>query len=156
MLSHKKGQSTNSEMKSPDQVPKKADQEGLANFSTLHLSRILYFKCFISSLKNARAFLPQNPLEGTQTFIKICVFRNLLHLLLPWALRRRRSNVSHVPCCGRCLQLVGRDPQKLFTFHFGNTLDFFSLWTIIFCVPSVDWLVFIWTLELLVRCLTTT
>lgn len=26
---------------------------------------------------------------------------------------------------GRCLQVAGRDPQKLSTFHFGSILDFF-------------------------------
>lgn len=47
-------------MKSLDPEPKKADQEGPTNLSTLHLK---IFKGFVSSLKNVRAFPPQNPFE---------------------------------------------------------------------------------------------
>lgn len=123
VLSHHKGQSTNSATKGPD--PRKLTKRNILT-CLLHISADFFFlRCFISSWEMPELFHHKAPYKGTQTFIKIQALRELLHSPFPspehW---EDDTGFSYVPCCSG-LQEAGRDPQKLSTFHSDDMVDSF-------------------------------
>lgn len=140
MLSHHKGQSTNSATKSPDLASKKADQEERNHLSTPP-SQQIFFKVLYIILEKCQSFSTTKPLrKACRHLLKFACLENCyIRLSPPLSTEKQQDSVTSpaVLALGKCLQVAGRDPQKLSTFHFDDILDFFFL-TGIFLVPSVD------------------